>query len=83
MLYHILHALVNFTLVEDRPEDIENTIKGPRTDLAEPLPTLLHKIHSDLDAVVGRLVEQEGEDLEGNHHTTDVLVYEVGDENCC
>jgi hypothetical protein len=81
MFNHILHALINFSFMKNGPENIKNSVKRPRTNFAQALPALLHKIDGDLDAVVGGLVEEEGEDLEGDHDSANVLVHQVGDED--
>ena len=64
---HVLHALVDAGLVEDRAEALVDAVVGLWARLGQERADLLHERDGDLDRVVRRLLEQEDEDLERNN----------------
>lgn len=79
-LDHVLHALVDVALVEDGAEPVKDAVVGARRVLGEERADLAHERDGDLDAVVGRALEEEDEDLEGEDLVRDLLVDELGEE---
>lgn len=79
-LNHVLRSLVDVGLVKDVAELVEDGHGDGGLHLLEVLPDLLAEADGDLDAVVRRLVQQQQQDLAGQHLVLDLLVDEVGEE---
>lgn len=56
---HVLHSLVDISFVQDASELIVDCQSNLRVHLFDMLSHFLHQPHSDLNAVVCRLVQQQ------------------------
>lgn len=79
-LDHVLHALVDPALVQDRAEPFVHAVVGLRRRLGEEGADFAHEGDGDLDAVVCRPLEEEDEDLESEDLVRNLLVDEVSDK---
>ena len=79
-LDHVLDALVDGALVQDGAEAVKDAVVGAGRVLGEEGADLAHERDGNLDAVVGRALEQEDEHLQGEDLVRDLLIDELGEE---
>ena len=78
---HVLGAAVDIVLVQDVLELVEDNMGDARGHLLEEEADFAHEADSDLDTVIGWLLQQQDEDLAGEGLVDDLLVDEMGDEH--
>lgn len=79
---HILNPLVDIRLMQDVPEPVKDQKSNRRTHLLHVLADLPRQTNGDFDAVVGRLVQQQLQDLSRQDLVNDLLVAQVRDKRC-
>ena len=79
-LDHVLHALVDGPLVQDRAQPLEDRVERLRGDLGEGGAALGHEGDDGLDRVVRRRLEQQDAELQCEQLVHQLLVDEGGDE---
>ncbi|GJC95161.1 hypothetical protein ColKHC_03987 [Colletotrichum higginsianum] len=79
-LDHVLHALVDVGLVQHVPQLVPDSQGDSGLHVLQMLANLAHEVDSNLDAVVGRLVEEEKEHLAGKAFVGDLVIDEMGQE---
>lgn len=77
---HVLGSLIDVRLVEDVAELIEHGQRDGRLHLLQVLPHLLAESHSNLNTVVGRLVQEQQENLASQHLMLNLLVDQMREE---
>ena len=91
LLNHVLRALLNLALVENVSERVEHFYTSPHAStrtvqtltalLAQILPALLRHVHCDLYRVVGRVFQQQEDQLKDQQLRGNLLVHQMGDES--
>lgn len=77
---HILHSLVNVSLVKDTSKLVEDCKRNRLTHFFQMLSHLSRQPDSNLDRIVRRLVQKNQEYLCGYGFMSHLLITEVGDE---
>ena len=79
-LNHVLDALIDISLVKDVSELVEDSQRNRCTHFLQMLTHFSCQSHSDLDAIIGRFVKEEQENLGGKHFVRNLLIAEMRNE---
>mmetsp|Transcript_39317 Transcript_39317/g.108311 ORF Transcript_39317/g.108311 Transcript_39317/m.108311 type:complete len:491 (+) Transcript_39317:621-2093(+) len=80
LLDHVLHALIDRSLVQDAAQPLECRVEALRRQLGQRGATLEDEARRDLDGVIRRRLEQQSQHLQRDDLMRDLLVDEVRDE---
>lgn len=79
-LYHVLCALVDIGLVQDAAKLVKDGQGNRLLHLFQKLADFARQADSNLDGIIGGLVEKQKQDLRDHAAVRDLLVTEVGDK---
>jgi hypothetical protein len=81
-LNHILHALVDVGFVKNMSKLVKHRESNLAVHFLEMLSNLACQADSNFDAIVGRFVKEEEQDLSGEHLVRHLLITQMSDESC-